>query len=179
LAFLQFSQSALTRRKGATILLGRHLPIFVAQQSRLEVVLQKLQCLTFDQRMEARFFMHASQVLLVDRSNEARDVLRTALEHHGLRVLEATIPADGFALARLHQPDVIVLDLDALQANKPTAADFANLAEIEGSTLIMLGTNSATYAQLSGEFFAKPYHYKPLILRINELLKHRFGRAAA
>jgi DNA-binding response OmpR family regulator len=123
--------------------------------------------------------MHASKVLLVDRCTEARDVLRTALEHQGLRVLEANIPANGIALARLHQPDVIVVDLDALQANKPTAADFANFAEMEGSTLIMLGTNSAADGHLTGEFIAKPYHYKPLILRINELLSQRFGRAAA
>jgi DNA-binding response OmpR family regulator len=120
-----------------------------------------------------------STVLIVDRSEESREVLRTALARHGLRVLEATVPGDGLALARLHRPDVIVLDLDVIQANKPTASDFADAAENGGGTLIVLGANSPTDLQLEAEFFAKPYHYGPLILRIEELLRQRFGRAAA
>ena len=121
----------------------------------------------------------SSCVLIVDRSHESREVLRTALARHGLRVLEANVPGDGLALARLHRPDVIVLDLDVLQADKPTAGDFADVAENEGGKLIVLGENFPADLPFNGKFFAKPYHYGPLILRIEELLRQRSGRAAA
>lgn len=120
----------------------------------------------------------SSSVLIVDELDESREVLRTALERRGLRVLEATRCADGLVMARLHRPDLIVLDLDAGQGGSETAEEFAAAMGNDGSRLLILG-NSQWAATLAGEFMAKPYHYKPLILRIEELLGLRRSRAAA
>lgn len=124
--------------------------------------------------------MHShSSVLIVDGYDESREVLRTALERRGLRVLEATQAADGLSMARLHRPDLIVLDLDAAAAGSETADEFVWAAENEGSTLLILGNYQSAAGPACGEFMGKPYHYKPLILRIEELLRQRCRRAAA
>ena len=51
-------------------------------------------------------------VLIVDRSEETREVLQTVLERRGVRTLAAGRTAAGLDLARRHQPDLIVLDLE-------------------------------------------------------------------
>jgi CheY-like chemotaxis protein len=121
---------------------------------------------------------HNSSVLIVDELDESREVLRTALERRGLRVLEATHCADGLVMARLHRPDLIVLDLDAGKGGYEAAGEFATVAGNDRSRLLILG-NAQWAATSAGEFMAKPYHYKPLILRIEELLGLRRSRAAA
>jgi CheY-like chemotaxis protein len=51
-------------------------------------------------------------VLVVDRSEETREVLTTALERRGCRIFAASRARRGLELAREHQPDLIVLDLE-------------------------------------------------------------------
>lgn len=120
-----------------------------------------------------------TSILIVDRCLESREVLRTALAHRGLRILEAARGDDGLALARSQRPELIVLDLETVDNAMQVAGDFAATIESVGGRLIVLG--SALYSQhdLPCEFFAKPYHYKPLVLRIEELLHAERGRAAA
>src|SRR5262245_61137472 len=111
---------------------------------------------------------HNSSVLIVDELDESREVLRTALERRGLRVLEATHCADGLLMSRLHQHDLVVLDLDVGHGGIEAAEEFADAIGNDGQLLILGSSRWA--ATLDGEFIAKPYHYKPLILRIEELL---------
>jgi DNA-binding response OmpR family regulator len=116
-------------------------------------------------------------VLIVDRSEETRRVLRTALECHGARVLEADGAGSGLELARRHHPDLIILDLEvdpAPDASWPEA--FAQHSRDDAASLIVLGTVRRTGC---GEFVSKPYHYGPLIRRIEELLAARRSAAAA
>ncbi|HTQ38567.1 MAG TPA: hypothetical protein VMJ32_06040 [Pirellulales bacterium] len=118
-------------------------------------------------------------VLIIDGFDESREVLRTALQRRGLRVLEAAHASDGLAMARLYQPDLIVLDFETSRASVAVAEEFAFVAEKDGGMLVILGNLQPGANTLGGEFIAKPYHYKPLILRIEELLCERYGRAAA
>lgn len=118
-------------------------------------------------------------VLIVDRCLESREVLRTALARRGLRIFEAARADDGLALARLHRPELIVLDLEAVVDPVQATGDFAAAAAGAGGRLIVLGSARQSQDELSCEFFPKPYHYKPLVLRIEELLHQQRGRAAA
>jgi DNA-binding response OmpR family regulator len=120
-----------------------------------------------------------SSVLIVDRSDESRDVLRLALERRGLRVFPAANVADSWALARLHHPDLVVLDLDAGDLAKPSVRDLTAAIDQQGGTLVILGNPLHAGNYPAGEFIAKPYHYKPLVLKIEELLRKRNCRAAA
>jgi CheY-like chemotaxis protein len=113
-----------------------------------------------------------ASVLIVDRSTEARGVLRMALERLGVRVFESADAADGLALARKHRPDLILLDLDtARPSSNPVAEDFAEFAADSSATLLLLGPARLRASAPSGEFVAKPYHYQPLIRKIEQLLR--------
>jgi DNA-binding NtrC family response regulator len=113
-----------------------------------------------------------ASVLIVDRSTEARGVLRTALERLGARVFETADTADGLTLARKHRPDLILLDLDtARPGSNPAADDFAAFAEDSSATLLLLGPARLRASAPRGEFVAKPYHYEPLVRKIEQLLR--------
>jgi len=120
-------------------------------------------------------------VLIVDSSEETREVLRTALERRGVRTFSACRAKQGLELARNHHPDLIVLDLEldfegdrdaGTPEDRPNP--FADPSQADQAPLVMLGTVRRDMGELpEGEFVAKPYHYGPLIRRIEELLAAR------
>jgi len=111
-------------------------------------------------------------VLVVDRLQETREVLRTALSGRGTHVLEASRPDEGLRLAREHHPDVIVLDLDvAAESGEGIAAGFDAESQAQETALVLLGSAHRTQKVFSvGQFVSKPYHYGPLIRKIEGLL---------
>jgi len=110
-------------------------------------------------------------VLIVDASDETRVVLQTALEHRGLRTMAASQAKHGLALAQQHHPDLIVLDLE-IDPGGPddVAAPFAEQSRSDHGALVLLGSVRRRHPHSQGEFVAKPYHYGPLIRRIEEIL---------
>lgn len=113
-------------------------------------------------------------VLIVDRSEETREVLQTALERRGVRTMAAGRAGKGLELARQHHPDLVVLDLemDDMPAEQFGSCDSGELSEPEYQPqLVLLGSLRRQGNSLpDGEFVAKPYHYGLLIRRIEELL---------
>jgi len=114
-------------------------------------------------------------VLIVDPSEETREVLQTALQRRGVRTFSASRPAAAVELARRHQPEVIVLDLELQQPGlEDLSAPFAAGCGDERPSLIMLGSiRRSDSPPPRGEFVSKPYHYAPLIRKIEELLDGR------
>jgi len=119
-------------------------------------------------------------VLIVDESVETRTVLRTALEHPGRRVLEATGADEALRLAHQFHPSVIVLDVEIdHSATHSLAADFQS-ESLQSSSMVLLGTARRVAQGFSrGEFVAKPYHYGPLVRKIEKLLDAASRPAAA
>jgi CheY-like chemotaxis protein len=113
-------------------------------------------------------------VLIVDSSDETQEVLQTALERRGVRILSARRAARGLELARQHHPDLIVLDLE-MEGPGPEnlSAPFAEESRMGQTPLVLLGTLRRQSPLPEGEFVSKPYHYGPLIRRIEELLEAR------
>jgi DNA-binding response OmpR family regulator len=113
-----------------------------------------------------------SSVLIVERSGEIRDVLRTALARRGLQIYEASRADEGLELARRHRPDLVVLDLDDQSANAESlSAEFSRVVHADSTPLIMLGT--LRRGTQGCQFVPKPYHYPPLISKIEQLLRAR------
>ena len=114
-------------------------------------------------------------VLIVDESEDTRAVLRTALERRGVEILEAARAEQGVALARQHQPGVIVIDVDSTGADDPQLrAELVNGCPSCPTPLVLLGTTSGRSATSDGESCVpKPYHFAPLIRRIEALLEGR------
>lgn len=111
-------------------------------------------------------------VLVVDPLEETREVLRTALARRGVRILAASEADEGLALARLHHPDLIVLDLECEGANASASGEIAAQSLADETPLVLLGNARRIAAELpAGQFVSKPYHYAPLIRKIEELLE--------
>jgi PleD family two-component response regulator len=114
---------------------------------------------------------HSSpSVLIVDSSDENREVLRTALARRGLRIFEADEPEQGLALAREHRPDVIVLDLDAEAAEHgQLEVEYSAEAAGRSASLVLLGRKQRSIRSAGTRGISKPYHFAPLVHTI-ELL---------
>jgi hypothetical protein len=127
-------------------------------------------------------------VLIVDRSEETREVLQTVLERRGVRTLAAGRADAGLELARRHHPDLVVLDLEmddvpaeqfccvGVQGDSPIFAD-TKIGTVPSPEweyqprFVLLGSLRRQGNDLPGsEFVAKPYQYGPLIRKIEELL---------
>ena len=111
-------------------------------------------------------------VLIVDGSEENREVLKTALERKGCRILSASRAEQGLQLAQEHHPDVIVLDLEfSKTSDEDLCEPFARETDASSAQLVILGfTRRPREGNSMGEFVSKPYHYAPLIRRIEQLL---------
>jgi DNA-binding response OmpR family regulator len=108
-------------------------------------------------------------VLVVDPLDETHEVLRTALSDRGVDVLGTHDSARGLALARQHRPHLIVLDVEADSSSPELAGRFAS--EAADTRLVILGTAKRAAHHPDGcQFLSKPYHYAPLIRKIEELL---------
>jgi CheY-like chemotaxis protein len=53
----------------------------------------------------------AARILIVDDSDSTRRMYVKALCHNGYEVIEAANGAEGVRLARIHRPDVILMDI--------------------------------------------------------------------
>jgi CheY-like chemotaxis protein len=115
-------------------------------------------------------------VLIVDSSEETREVLQTALERRGVRTFSASGATQGLEMARRHHPDLIVLDIEGEGAGMDAlSASLAEHSRSEHAPLVLLGSIRRGKPPADGEFVAKPYHYGPLVRKIEELLLGRRG----
>lgn len=124
-------------------------------------------------------------VLVVDSSEETHEVLQAALARRGVRILSANRVQQGLELARQHHPDLVVLDLEIDEPLPDDPSDcFARQSPAEPPSMVLLGSmrrrrstfagrsgQEGGYPPVAGQFVAKPYHYGPLIRKIEELLE--------
>jgi DNA-binding response OmpR family regulator len=112
------------------------------------------------------------RVLIVDRSPESREVLRTILELRGARTLETDQPERACQLADEFRPDVIVLDADSDRGDAGHGLDcLREMAGRNATPIVILGTLRRCCGELpAGQILTKPYHYGTLIRRIDHLL---------
>ena len=124
--------------------------------------------------MEGSCLDSQRSVLIVDSSEETREVLQTALERRGLRTFSAPEAATGIELAREHHPDVIVLDLEFETSGPSGLAALEKHSVADNTYMVLLGSVRRQSPQSESEFVAKPYHYEPLIRKIEEMISKRF-----
>lgn len=118
------------------------------------------------------------RLLVVDPSEETREVVRTALAGRGGEILESACTDDGLRIAHTSCPEVIVVDLECESARAATVVQgFRETAAGEAPSILILGTarqeQQAEFAAAtqSGRFVRKPYHYGSLIRKIETLLE--------
>jgi CheY-like chemotaxis protein len=109
------------------------------------------------------------RVLIVDPSAESREVLSLALRLRGVRTEAAAGGQASSELARRFQPDLIVVD----DETDWPAARSAPTDRQEPVRMIVLGSARGLPPRPAGTaVVAKPYHYRPLIRKIEKLLRH-------
>jgi DNA-binding response OmpR family regulator len=113
-----------------------------------------------------------NRILIVDRSSETREVLRTVLEQRGMQILEASATEQGLELARTHRPHVIVVDLERSgPESESKGCGIASQWRSQDARLLFLsGARGKSLDRTAGEFVQKPYHYAPLLRKIEALL---------
>jgi CheY-like chemotaxis protein len=111
-------------------------------------------------------------VLIVDHSQDTREVLRTALALRGVQTLEANGARQGAELARRHHPRVIVLDLETEAADDEQVRDqYEAESRDHNARLVVLGRAAGYGRNLPKDrVLTKPYHFAPLIRTIERLL---------
>ena len=114
----------------------------------------------------------AKTVLIVDSSEETRDVLTTALERRGVRALAFPTSRRAAATARATRPDLVIFDVETELAPPRQALDaFAKDAELEETPIVAIGTARFEAPGGEGTFISKPYHFAPLLEKIEALLR--------
>jgi DNA-binding response OmpR family regulator len=114
----------------------------------------------------------AAKVLIVDQSDECREVLSTVLRQRGFQTIEAAEARQGLEMLHLHRPQLVVLDLDTESAREVgVRSQYSKRTEEQNAQLLVLGR--ALYpgeSRAGNQVIAKPYHFAPLIRTIEELL---------
>jgi len=116
---------------------------------------------------------HMDSVLIVDRSAESREVLRTLLERRGIRTLETNEAGEGLQILRDEQPRLMVLDSECLDvASHEVEAGIANATRQSRTRLVILGKTMRNSPNCTADaIVSKPYHYGPLIRTIEDFVE--------
>ena len=123
----------------------------------------------------------ARRVLIVDESSDSLDVLGTALRCRGVDTVTTRRATEGIDLARNFHPDLILLDLESVPSDRDDLRkNYDETARRENAPLILVARGPRDPAAAGGQHVvSKPYHYAPLIRKIEELLEPSAHRRAA
>ncbi len=116
-----------------------------------------------------------ARVLIVDASQESRDILRTLLDRQGTEILETARVEAASAITEREQPDLIVYDSDSDRSpGNEATCKLARQASRRAIPIVVLGTVRRDFMpQSTGNLVSKPYHYGPLLRKIEQLLGNR------
>jgi len=94
------------------------------------------------------------------------------LEREGAETFVASGPGRASQLVRQRRPHLIVYDVESeYDPSQQAKVDLGQTATRSDIPIVVLGTAKRHARPLpTGQFVSKPYHYAPLIRRIEELL---------
>lgn len=124
----------------------------------------------------------APHILVVDDDHRIRDLLTRFLNDNGFRVTPACDASAARAAMRGLAFDLVVLDL---MMPGESGLSFARDLRSSGSTIpiCMLTANSSPKQRIEGletgadDYVAKPFEPRELVLRLRNILKHRYPAA--
>ena len=101
-----------------------------------------------------------------------REVLRLLLERRGARTIEAERVEEAVGLANRCHPDLIVFDAECDRSTGGDAtSNLREVADRNDCPIVILGKVHELLGDWAADqIVAKPYHYEPLIRKINSLL---------
>ena len=118
-------------------------------------------------------------ILLVEDNEMNRDMLSRRLERKGYQVLVAVDGVQGVAMARSHQPDVILMDMslpvmDGWEATRQVKAlpETCTVPIIALTAHAMTGDREKALEAGCDDYETKPVDFPALLGKIEALIKH-------
>jgi two-component system cell cycle response regulator DivK len=118
-----------------------------------------------------------SLILVVEDHEDNRRILRDLLTSAGFQLIEAETGPDGVEMAKAHQPDLILMDLqlpgiDGYEAARQIRSEpkLNSVAIIAVTSYALSGDEQRALAAGCNAYVCKPYSPRELLARIRELL---------
>jgi two-component system, cell cycle response regulator DivK len=119
----------------------------------------------------------SKRILLVEDTEDNRQIVRDLMESVGYELLEADDGAAGVAMAAEHRPDLILMDIqlpvmDGYEASRRIKADPAlrHIPIIAVTSYALSGDEDKTRAAGCDGYVAKPFSPRQLLAMIDEFL---------
>ncbi|MBC8015975.1 MAG: response regulator transcription factor [Sporomusaceae bacterium] len=124
--------------------------------------------------------MSGEKILIVDDDDKILKILKHCLEREGFIVIMANDGEQGLALAKLEQPDLVVLDLmlpkiNGLDVGRVLIADY-------NMSVIILSAKGDELDRIMGfrmgvdDYIGKPFSPTELVLRVQAVLRRSKGK---
>jgi two-component system, cell cycle response regulator DivK len=117
------------------------------------------------------------RILVVEDTEDNRQILRDLLTHAGFDLLEATDGATGVDMAIAHRPDLVLMDLqlpvlDGFEATRRIRAEpgLHRMPIIAVTSFAMSGDAERAIDSGCNAYVAKPYSPRALLAKIKEFL---------
>ena len=127
-----------------------------------------------------------AKLLIIDDTENNRVLLSRRLKPRGHEILLAEDAEQGIALAREHQPQLILMDvglpgMDGWQATRTLKSDVATagIAIIALTAHAMSGDRDKALAAGCDEYESKPIDFAALFTKVDALLAQRPGAGTA
>jgi two-component system alkaline phosphatase synthesis response regulator PhoP len=121
--------------------------------------------------------MKSAQILVVEDEISIQTIVRTYLESSGYGVTVVDNGPDALTQARLHQPDLVILDLNLPGMDGLEVA--ARLREASGVYILMLSARGEEADRVAGlrigadDYLTKPFSPRELVARVEAVLRRR------
>ena len=119
----------------------------------------------------------SKRILMVEDTEDNRQIMRDLMASAGYELLEAVNGAEGVAMAALHKPDLILMDIqlpvmDGYEASRRIKADPAlcHIPIIAVTSYALSGDEAKTLAAGCNGYVAKPFSPRSLLAKIREFL---------
>ena len=117
------------------------------------------------------------RILMVEDTEDNRQIMRDLMSNTDYDLIEAVDGADGVAMAALHKPDLILMDIqlpvmDGYEAARRIKADPAlkHIPIIAVTSYALSGDEAKTLAAGCDGYVAKPFSPRLLLAKIREFL---------
>jgi len=117
------------------------------------------------------------RILVVEDHEDNRRIMRDLLTNVGFELIEAVTGPEGVDMAKVHRPDLILMDLqlpgiDGYEAARRIKAEPAlgSVPIIAVTSYALSGDEERAYAAGCAAYISKPYSPRKLLARIREQL---------
>ena len=117
------------------------------------------------------------RILVVEDTEDNRQIIRDLLTSAGYEMIEALDGAQGVAMAAEHKPDLILMDIqmpvmDGYEATRRIKADPAlkSIPVIAVTSYALSGDEEKTRAAGCDGYIAKPYSPRQMLAKVREIL---------